>query len=313
MGLFRSMGARKDSTRGTTALEVRKGLANLFMGPGVLPGADSPLVAGTAGWTYSVGKAGFVSTRGASDGVHLFGNDGTVTIGTTGVGSTVPVAPGAGLSRIDITWVSQPSASENSDTVSEPTFGVASGGAASSPIAPTIPTGALEIARNTMTSAATSTSSAGNTITQTAAAARLRTSAAWTSYAPALASSGVAPTLGTGGAQSGHWTQDGNTITGEALIYWGTGSTAGTGFYVINLPRDAATHGAASLRVGTVTLVKASTGAMVQADLVLINVGQAKMAYSTGLTTAAANAGAATPWVPAAGDTYFVRFIYETP
>src|SRR5665647_2819258 len=149
MALFRSMGARKDAVRGTTALEVRKGLAHLFTGAGVLPGATSPLVTGTAGWAYSVGKAGFVSTRGASDGVHLFGNDGTVTIGTTGVGSTVPAAPGAGLARIDIIWVSQPSASENSDTVSDATFGVASGTPTSDPLAPLIPTGALELARNT--------------------------------------------------------------------------------------------------------------------------------------------------------------------
>ena len=76
MALFRSMGARKDATRGTAPIEVRKGLANLFSGAGVLQGADSTLVAGTAGWAYSVGKAGFVTTRGTSDGVHLFGNDG---------------------------------------------------------------------------------------------------------------------------------------------------------------------------------------------------------------------------------------------
>jgi len=175
MALFRSMGARKDAVRGTTALEVRKGLAHLFTGAGVLPGATSPLVTGTAGWAYSVGKAGFVSTRGASDGVHLFGNDGTVTIGTTGVGSTVPAAPGAGLARIDIIWVSQPSASENSDTVSDATFGVASGTPTSDPLAPLIPTGALELARNTMTGGAgtTSTASAGNAIAQTAARAFL--------------------------------------------------------------------------------------------------------------------------------------------
>lgn len=173
MGLFRSMGARWDSTRGTAAIEVRKGLANLFTGPGVLPGATSPLVTGTAGWAYSVGIAGFVSTRGASDGVHLYGNDGAVTIGTTGVGSTVPPAPGSGLQRIDIIWVKHPSASENSDTVSDPSFGVSSGNAASIAVAPSIPTGALELARNLMTSSATTTASTGNTITQTASVANL--------------------------------------------------------------------------------------------------------------------------------------------
>ena len=131
MGLFRSMGARKDVTRGTAPIEVRKGLAALFTGPGVLPGADSPLVTGTAGWAYQVGKAGFVTTRGASDGVHLFGNDGPVTIGATGVGSTVPAAPGAGLQRIDIVWVRQPEAVANADRVTQASVGVAAVGAAS--------------------------------------------------------------------------------------------------------------------------------------------------------------------------------------
>lgn len=174
MALWRSKGARKDATRGTAPIEVRKSDALLFSGVGVLPGSASPLVTGTSGWTYAVGKAGFVTSRGESDGVHLFGNDGLVNVGTTGAGSTVPVAPGAGLSRIDIIWVRHPAAGENADTTSEPVFGVASGTAASSPVAPTIPTGALEIGRNTMTSAATSTASTGNSITQSAPYATLR-------------------------------------------------------------------------------------------------------------------------------------------
>lgn len=195
MPLSRSIGARKDATRGTAALEVRKGLAWLFSGPGVLPGADSPLVTGTSGWAYSVGKAGFVSTRGASDGVHLFGNDGAVTIGATGVGSTVPVAPGSGLQRIDIIWVLHPSASENSDTTSQPVFGVTSGTAASSALAPTIPVGALELGRNLMQGGAstTSTSSAGNSITQTAARAAL----AFPQSGSTASASSVGPTVDT--------------------------------------------------------------------------------------------------------------------
>jgi len=113
--------------------------------------------------------------------VALYGNDGNVVIGTTGVGSTVPVAPGAGLQRIDIAWTRHQSAGENGDpattvaNASEPLFGVESGvAAASSPVAPTIPAGAIELGRNTMTSAATSTASAGNTITQSAPIAALR-------------------------------------------------------------------------------------------------------------------------------------------
>jgi hypothetical protein len=174
MSLFRGLGFRKDATRGTTPIEVRKSLAGLFSATGVMPGGPSPLLTGNADWTYTVhGPAWFVATRGPSDGVALYGNDGDTIIGTTGVGSTVPIAPGAGLSRIDIAWTRHQSAGENGDPAttvalaSEPLFGVASGTAASSsPVAPVIPAGAIELGRNTMTSAATTTASVGNTITQ---------------------------------------------------------------------------------------------------------------------------------------------------
>lgn len=164
MTVFRSIGARKDATRGTTALEVRKGLAGLFAGPGLLPGATTPLVVGTAAFAYQVNAAEWVTSRGASDGMHMWGNDGPVTVGTG-------VAPGSGLSRIDVIYALHPSAGENGDTTSVPVIGVAQGTAASTPVAPSIPTGALELARNTMTSAATTTASAGNSIAQTAPSA----------------------------------------------------------------------------------------------------------------------------------------------
>lgn len=168
MALFRSMGAGlEDDNTGTEPIDVRKDLAGLFTGAGVLPGSSSPLVVGTAGFAYQVNAGSWVTSRGASDGVHLWGNDGPVSVSTS-------VAPGSGLSRIDIIYALHPANGENGDTTSEPELGVAQGTAASSPVAPTLPTGALELARNTMTSAATTTASAGNTITQTAAVARLQ-------------------------------------------------------------------------------------------------------------------------------------------
>lgn len=168
MALYRSLGARPDDTRGTTALEVRKDFAALFTGPGVLPGGASPLVQGTDGFAYQVNRAGWVTSRGAGDGVHLWGNDGPLNVATD-------PAPAAGLSRIDVIYALHPSDSENGDGSSEPVVAVAVGTPASSPVAPSIPVGALELARNTMTSSATSTSSDGNTISQSAPAARLRT------------------------------------------------------------------------------------------------------------------------------------------
>jgi len=184
MALWRGIGSRKDATRGTSPIEVRKVLAGLFASndggigarSGILyNGSTAALVTGDVTWAYNVGLFHAYVSRSASDGGTVYGNDGSVLIGATGVGSTVPIAPGAGLSRIDIAWTRHPTAGENGDgattvaLASEPLFGVASGVAASSsPVAPVIPAGAFELGRNTMTSAATSTVSAGNTITQSA-------------------------------------------------------------------------------------------------------------------------------------------------
>lgn len=205
MALTRGIGAFDDGTAlvpgvGTNPLDVRKMLAGLFASTGVMPGAPSPLLTGTAGWAYSVaGPAWFVTSRGASDGSQFYSNDGAAVIGTTGVGSTVPVAPGAGLQRIDIAWTRHPTNTENGDTSSAPIFGVASGLAASVALPPTIPAGAIELGRNLMTSAATSTTSAGNTISQTAAPARLRGSlphAEFTTSAVGLTSGTLYTSLG---------------------------------------------------------------------------------------------------------------------
>jgi len=175
MALSRGLGAYDDGTAavpgvGTNPLDVRKALSGLFSSAGVVAGGPSPLVTGTAGFAYSVaGPVQFVTSRGASDGHQLFANDGPLSI-------ACPAAPGSGLSRIDIIWVRHPTNTENGDTSSQPILGVSSGTAASSnPAVPSIPTGALELARNTMTSAATSTlTSPGNVIAQTAQVASLR-------------------------------------------------------------------------------------------------------------------------------------------
>jgi hypothetical protein len=173
------LGAFDDGTAlapgvGTAPLDVRKDLAGLFaptggigVRAGVLPGGANPLVYGAASMTYSIGAFHAVASRGSSDGAQLYGNDGVILIGTAGVGDVIPAPPGAGLSRIDIIWTRHPTNAENADTSSAPLIGVASGTAASVPVAPTIPVGSLELARNTMTSTATTTASAGNTITQT--------------------------------------------------------------------------------------------------------------------------------------------------
>src|SRR5665647_3362838 len=169
MALYRSIGAAlEDDNSGTNPIDVRKDLGGLFIRAGVLPGETPWLVAGASVWTYTLWASSWVTQTATGDGYHLWGNDATVFVGETGVDGHVPAAPGSSLSRIDIIWIRHPSNGENGDGTSAPAAGVTCGTPQSSPTAPAIPAGAFELARNTMTSAATSTASTGNTITQTA-------------------------------------------------------------------------------------------------------------------------------------------------
>jgi hypothetical protein len=131
---------------------------------------------------------------------------------------------------------------------------------------------------------------------------------AWTACSPGLGSSGVAPA---GFVNNGFYTQTGKKIDGESLLVWGATPTVGTGFYVINMPVVPNLHGVTQLRVGTATLMKASTGAVVFADLVMFNASQAEMVYSTGTVTTGGVYGATLPWVPAVNDGVYIRFSYE--
>lgn len=205
MALTRSIGAYDDGTAlvpgvGTTPLDTRKSLSALWASAGVVAGGPSPLVTGTSGFAYSVaGPVPFVTSRGPSDGFHMFTNDGAQNVPiTNAAGVTLAGPPGSGLQRIDILWVQHRTNSENSDLTSAPRFGVESGTAvSSSPVAPSLPTGALELARNTMTSAATSTASAGNVIAQTAVFAVQR----------------IVPKVATFGLETSIWDPDLTRIT----------------------------------------------------------------------------------------------------
>ena len=183
MTLSRGNGAYDDGTAlapgvGTTPLDVRKANTALWASTGVVSGGPAVLVTGEAAFTYSVaGPVQFVTSRGPSDGHQFFANDGATSVTIKNEAGVVQTgAPGSGLSRIDRIWVRHPTNAENTDQSSAPFFGATSGAASSSSFAvPTIPTGALELARNTMTSAATSTLTVpGNTIAQTATVAELR-------------------------------------------------------------------------------------------------------------------------------------------
>lgn len=122
--------------------------------PGVLWGGA---VSGTSSWTYNVAAAALITTRGALEGVYPAANTGVTSVGTD-------PAPGSG-SRIDVIYARQQD-TDVGDTGNASAIAVAIGAASATPVAPSIPAGALELARATVASGAANTLAA--TITQTA-------------------------------------------------------------------------------------------------------------------------------------------------
>lgn len=120
---------------------------------GVFPGpASDAIVTGTAGMSFNVAAFNGAVNRSATVGPYLLANDGTVNVTTT-------AAPGSG-SRIDIIYA-QAKDVEQGDADSDPVIGVVQGAASGSPVAPSLPTGAVELARATIQAGATATNDTG--------------------------------------------------------------------------------------------------------------------------------------------------------
>lgn len=93
-------------------------------------------------------------------GALLIQNDGDVKV-------PLAAAPSAN-SRIDVVYVKQNEArSPMSDSSDVPEFGVVKGTAAATPVAPSVPTGALELAQVLLPAGVSNTAAAGVVITQT--------------------------------------------------------------------------------------------------------------------------------------------------
>lgn len=147
----------------TSPLEARLALAAMLAKDtngkarqGVFFDGITDLVAGTAGMAYSVTRFGLAQVRSAADGAVIVPNDGTVSVATT-------AAP-ASNSRIDRIYAWQRDFALDG-TNSDPVIGVAQGNSAVSPVAPAIPTGAVELARFTVPAGITATTSAVGTQT----------------------------------------------------------------------------------------------------------------------------------------------------
>lgn len=125
---------------------------------GVFYDGVSNLVLGKANMSYDVVPFTAALSRSPGQGAVFLANDGIVNLPTT-------AAPGAN-SRIDVIYL-WPREFSIDGVNSTPVLGVAQGTPASSPVAPAIPSGALELARAVIPAGVTATNS-GVTITQTA-------------------------------------------------------------------------------------------------------------------------------------------------
>ncbi len=115
----------------------------------------------TSPWQYSVPAATFVTSKGALDGPRIGTNDAPYLVSTT--------VPPASNSRYDVIYVMQQDfdATISPDGTTAPVIGVVQGTAAASPLIPTIPVGAYQLAHALIASGAIGgTSGAGVTITQ---------------------------------------------------------------------------------------------------------------------------------------------------
>ncbi|GAA2577239.1 hypothetical protein [Microbacterium binotii] len=140
---------------GQSITDTRRVFAGLVVGSaagvprwGILPNHTNPIVTGRASMGYDVGP--FVAATGRqAGGVELVANDGTMTVATD-------AAPNAN-SRIDIIYV-QCRFTSYTDSANTPVLGVARGVPNASPVAPSIPAGALALASAVVTSADLTTS-----------------------------------------------------------------------------------------------------------------------------------------------------------
>lgn len=160
--------SRDGSSNGTTpkgfrlaigGMLAKNGASGVDVRKGVLWDNGGAVVSGTASMTYSVRSCNAVVMPSSTQGPIVVPNDAAINIATT-------AAPGSN-SRIDVIWVRQhlvaADGGADSDVIGE--WGVTQGTAAASPSAPAIPTGAVELARATVTTGTTATNTL--TISQT--------------------------------------------------------------------------------------------------------------------------------------------------
>lgn len=128
----------------------------------------------------------------------------------------------------------------------------------------------------------------------------------WAAYTPTLTN--VA--LGTGGAITGRWTRDGNTVKCIVAISLGTGASV-TDIIRIGVPVDInlTTHAVNVAPLGVATASDTTNRAAATVAAVAAN--QVRCLGTTTATFTAAAWRNAQPWAWASGHTLFLKFEYE--
>lgn len=128
---------------------------------------------------------------------------------------------------------------------------------------------------------------------------------AFTTYVPTLTATTTNPTLGTGATQTGRYRAHGNLVFMEVGITFGTGATAGSGFYHIDLPLPALSG---SVAIGTVWLYDSSTGDQRAGLCRLFGTSTIEMLVTVS-SVVVSNSG---PWTWAVGDQILTSLTYES-
>lgn len=155
-GLF---AARNSAGNGTSPRGARRALGGLLArggaGPivrtGVLFDDGSPVVAGTSSWALNIRPFTAVAKYTDANGPVVFANDAAVS------NVSIAAAPGSG-NRIDIVYALHPLVSSDGGTGDSvtPGIGVASSSVGASPTPPSLPAGAVELSRGTVSAGMTS-------------------------------------------------------------------------------------------------------------------------------------------------------------
>lgn len=101
-------------------------------------------------------------------------------------------------------------------------------------------------------------------------------------WTPVLLASTTNPTLGTGGSTAGKFVQVGKLVVGGGLITFGTsGTSAGSGTFVLQLPTGVDAYAGVGQLVGHATLRSAGTYTRADLYLTAANPGQCRFVYTS--------------------------------